>query len=63
MFSDRYRVVDEIGRGGMGIVYRVHHVHTGEALALKVLMGGTNRDALSIKRFKREGQTSARIRS
>lgn len=63
VLAGRYQVVDEIGRGGMGIVYRVEHVHTGEPLALKLLVGAARSDPQAIKRFKREARTSARIRS
>lgn len=63
MLAGRYKVLDEIGRGGMGVVYRVEHVHTGEPLALKVLVGAARSDPQAIKRFKREARTSARIKS
>jgi serine/threonine-protein kinase len=63
VLAGRYKVVDEIGRGGMGIVYRVEHVHTGEPLALKLLVGAARSDPQALKRFKREARTSARIRS
>lgn len=63
LLAGRYEVVDEIGRGGMGIVYRVEHVHTGERLALKVLVGAARTDPQALKRFKREARTSARIQS
>lgn len=63
LLAGRYKVVDEIGRGGMGIVYRVEHVHTGEPLALKVLVGAARSDPQALKRFKREARTSARIQS
>ena len=34
----RYRTVREIGRGGMGVVIEVEHIHTGARLALKLLV-------------------------
>ena len=33
----KYRVRERLGTGGMGIVFRVEHVHTGRTYALKVL--------------------------
>ena len=63
VIAGRYKVVDEIGRGGMGVVYRVEHVHTGEPLALKVLVGAARSDPQALKRFKREARASARIQS
>lgn len=35
--AKRYQILSELGRGGMGVVYRVRHCFTGEKLALKVL--------------------------
>ncbi|HEU4412045.1 MAG TPA: serine/threonine-protein kinase [Polyangiaceae bacterium] len=63
VIGGRYRPIRLIGRGGMGSVYLVHHVHTDEAWALKVLMtSGPVRDDL-VMRFKREARALARIRS
>jgi serine/threonine-protein kinase len=47
----------------MGVVYRVRHVHTGEALALKGLHGQVLRDASAVERFRREARVPARIGS
>jgi serine/threonine protein kinase len=63
LIAGRYKVTGEIGRGGMGIVYEVEHVHTGELLALKALMGAARFDPQAVARFKREARASARIRS
>jgi serine/threonine-protein kinase len=61
--AGRYRVVREIGQGGMGTVYLVEHVHTGERLALKALRSGAAALGPAAERFKREARASARIRS
>ena len=61
--AGRYRVSSVLGRGGMGVVYRVEHVHTGEELALKLLLGAARFDPQSVTRFKREARAAARIRS
>ncbi|MCU0685821.1 MAG: serine/threonine protein kinase [Polyangiaceae bacterium] len=63
VIGGRYRPIRLIGRGGMGSVYLVNHVHTDEAWALKVLMtAGPVREDL-VMRFKREARALARIRS
>ncbi len=59
----RYRVLSQIGRGGMGAVFLVEHVHTGDRAALKVLHGAASTDPESIERFKREARAPARIQS
>jgi eukaryotic-like serine/threonine-protein kinase len=59
----RYRVLSQIGRGGMGAVFLVEHVHTGDRAALKVLHGAASTDPESIERFKREARAPATIQS
>ena len=61
--GSRYRVIRELGRGGMGVVYLVEHQHTGEQLALKVLHGAAASDPGAIARFKREARVGAQLKS
>ncbi len=62
MLAGRYRPVRLVGKGGMGAVYEVEHVHTGQRLALKVIAGtAVGHDA--VERFKREARASSRIKS
>jgi serine/threonine protein kinase len=63
LIAGRYRVLRELGRGGMGIVYEVEHVHTGDRRALKVLLMKEGQDPGALERFKREARASARIKS
>ncbi len=63
LVASRYRVVRELGRGGMGVVYVVEHTRTGDLLALKLLHGRAAKDPQAIERFKREARASARIKS
>ncbi len=63
MISERYRVVRQLGRGGMGAVFLVEHVHTDEQLALKILNASVASDKVAIERFRREARTPARINS
>jgi predicted Ser/Thr protein kinase len=61
--ASRYRVLREIGRGAMGVVYLVEHTRTGEHLALKLLQRVEAGDEETLGRFKREARASAYIRS
>ena len=61
--ASRYRVLRELGRGGMGVVYVVEHLHTGERLALKLLHGTAAANPEVIARFKREARAAAQIKS
>jgi hypothetical protein len=59
---DRYRVVEPLGSGGMGRVYRVDHLTLGRPYALKVLHSDVlQRDPRSIERFIREARAASRI--
>ena len=63
LIGGRYQPLRLIGRGGMGLVYEVEHAHTGERLALKVLVSQSHASGASVDRFKREARASARIKS
>ena len=63
LVASRYRVLRELGRGGMGVVYVVEHVHTGERLALKVLNARGASDPDATGRFRREARVGAQIKS
>ncbi|MBI2893074.1 MAG: serine/threonine protein kinase [Deltaproteobacteria bacterium] len=56
-----YRVLEPIGRGGMGVVYAVEHVHLGKKFALKVLSRTVARNASAIDRLRQEAIAASRI--
>src|SRR5579883_2580350 len=53
-----YELISELGRGGMGVVYRARHVGTGTERALKVMLA---QDPALEARFRREAQSLARV--
>jgi eukaryotic-like serine/threonine-protein kinase len=59
--AERYRIKEPIGRGGMGVVYRVEHARIGKLMALKLLTGELTRDPRQVARFKREAQLVSRL--
>jgi len=59
--AERYRIKEPIGRGGMGVVYRVEHARIGKLMALKLLTGELTRDPQQVARFKREAQLVSRL--
>jgi len=61
LIAERYRVLELIGRGGMGVVYKAEHARIGKVLALKLLTGELTRDSGQLARFKREAQMSSRL--
>jgi hypothetical protein len=56
-----YRVLREIGRGGMGIVYEAEQVSLGRRVALKVLPRFFLANPESVERFRREARAVARL--
>ncbi len=61
VIADRYRILELLGRGGMGVVYKVEHVHIGKLMAMKLLHGELARDRNTVKRFQREAEAVSRL--
>ncbi len=61
--ADRYRIIERIGRGGMGIVYRVEHIRIGKQLAMKLLAGELSTNKEIVRRFKNEALTVSKLSS
>ena len=59
--ADRYRIMDLVGRGGMGVVYKCEHTRMGKVMAIKLLHGDLARDAEVQRRFRREAQAASRL--
>jgi serine/threonine protein kinase len=56
-----YRILREIGRGGMGIVYEAEQESLGRRVALKVLATSAVLDPRHLRRFHREAKAAARL--
>ena len=57
--SDEYELIEELGRGGMAIVYRARDKHLEREVAIKVLPFSLAFDAEFVERFTREARTAA----
>ena len=56
-----FRIVREIGRGGMGVVFEAEQLSLGRRVAVKVLPFAAALDARQLQRFKNEAQAAARL--
>lgn len=56
-----YRIVEKIGAGGMGVVYRAHDEQLDRDVAIKVLPPGSLADETARKRFRKEALSLARL--
>ena len=63
IIADRYRIIERIGRGGMGFVYRVEHTRIGKLLAMKLLAGELSNNKEVVRRFKQEALTVSKLSS
>jgi serine/threonine-protein kinase len=59
----RYRLLEVVGRGGMGTVFRAEQMLLGREMALKVLPHEQLQDRRLVSRFKREAQAMSRLSS
>jgi len=63
VLSQRWRLVDELGRGGMGAVWRAEHLELGTPAAVKLIDPSIASSDAAVARFKREAQAAATLRS
>jgi serine/threonine protein kinase/Tfp pilus assembly protein PilF len=59
--ADRYQIIEELGKGGMGTVFRVEDTKIGQDIALKLIKPDISSDKKTIERFRNELKTTRMI--
>ena len=58
----KYEILDKLGQGGMGAVFKARHQPSGRLVALKVVLSHAGVSRKARDRFMREARTMARLR-
>ena len=62
ILDSKYKLIEHLGEGGMGSVFRAERLHIGDQVAVKLLHPDLVREKQALERFRREARAAAMIR-
>ncbi len=62
ILDSKYKLIESLGQGGMGSVFRAQRLHIGDEVAVKLLHHDLVREQKALERFRREARAAAMIR-
>nr|ART35671.1 B460 [uncultured bacterium] len=62
ILDSKYKLIEHLGEGGMGSVFRAERLHIGDEVAVKLLHPDLVREQKALERFRREARAAAMIR-
>jgi serine/threonine-protein kinase len=62
VLDGKFRLMEKVGEGGMGKVYKAKHIHLDHTVAIKILHSHLSYDKMMLERFRREAQAAIYVR-
>src|SRR6202011_113924 len=62
LLDGKYQIIDRLGIGGMGEIFKVRHIHLNELRVIKIMRPNVAADDQGMQRFLQEARTSTMIK-
>jgi len=62
LIDGKYQIMERLGLGGMGEIFKVKHIHLNEERVIKIMRANIASDDQSLQRFLQEARTSTMIK-
>ena len=62
VIDDRFQILEKLGEGGMGAIYKARQLSVDRVVALKILLRDQRGDPISVERFRHEAYLASRLK-